>query len=368
LDVSGRKCRRKRFAFTKAAAKVGAKDMGRAMADLLIREQVGEQATTAMQSAYEAAGRGGLRPGMTLEDYINDAITTAKVTLGQSLLMGGAAAGVRKLATQPAGLISSSMGSPGGQLADALNRDSADLAVNQDSIDAQARAAMDPNRQASTNIDAGLITGGSMPAETNFTPTDAPTRAAGLTDIVLPMPQAPTGDTSVSVPDAPRTVAGVSPAGLGPDNLGGLADPGRAPSVDVRTGADAGGAVAGAAAPEPVGVGSGRPGSALTDPIRRTSDADLLSRIPQEPAQTDALAPPAADQALAATVASPTAPTAPGAGPDRAAIKAADAALKAATQRADGHSVGEVAHGKVRGLVRGAKSYLNIPSKANGCA
>lgn len=84
--------------FAQAASKATGKEMGKTLADLLVKEQVGEQATQALQSAYEKFGVSGTKPNMTLQDYITDAAETAKVTLGQSLLTGGMAAGARKVA------------------------------------------------------------------------------------------------------------------------------------------------------------------------------------------------------------------------------------------------------------------------------
>jgi len=84
--------------FSRAATKVSTPELGHLLADLLVKEQVGEQATTAMQDAYDKFGSGGTRPYMTLSDYLDDAIQTSKVTLGQSLLMGGGAAVLNKLA------------------------------------------------------------------------------------------------------------------------------------------------------------------------------------------------------------------------------------------------------------------------------
>jgi hypothetical protein len=74
------------------------KELAHTLAQYAIKEQIGEQATTAFQDLYDKAGIGGLRPDMTLEDYLHDAVQTAKVTLLQSTLMGAGAGGLRKLA------------------------------------------------------------------------------------------------------------------------------------------------------------------------------------------------------------------------------------------------------------------------------
>lgn len=86
--------------FTRAAQQATSKELGHILADMLVKEQLGEQVTTALQSGYEAMGTYGRRPGMSLAEYLNDAAETAKVTLGQSLLTGGLAGGVKKLAQQ----------------------------------------------------------------------------------------------------------------------------------------------------------------------------------------------------------------------------------------------------------------------------
>ena len=81
--------------FSQAAAKASNKELGHVLADLLVKDQAGEQLTQAMESAYDKFGRGGTRHNMTVGEYLDDVVNTAKVTLGQSLLMGGAAHVVR---------------------------------------------------------------------------------------------------------------------------------------------------------------------------------------------------------------------------------------------------------------------------------
>lgn len=84
--------------FARAASGATGKELGRILGDMLVREQVGEQVTTALQSGYEAKGTYGMKPDATLADYLNDAVETAKVTFGQSLLTGGLAGGVKRAA------------------------------------------------------------------------------------------------------------------------------------------------------------------------------------------------------------------------------------------------------------------------------
>ncbi|RTL37174.1 MAG: hypothetical protein EKK53_21630 [Burkholderiales bacterium] len=78
--------------FKANAATTSVKDLGRMLEHLIVKEQLGEQATTALQSAFEKFSPTGKRPDMTMSDYLNEVVETAKVTLGQSLVMGGAGA------------------------------------------------------------------------------------------------------------------------------------------------------------------------------------------------------------------------------------------------------------------------------------
>lgn len=78
-----------------AAGKMTTREFGKTVAELLVKEQVGEQATQAMQSAYEVAGWQGRKRDMTLAEYLTDAAETAKLALGQSLLTAGMGAGMR---------------------------------------------------------------------------------------------------------------------------------------------------------------------------------------------------------------------------------------------------------------------------------
>jgi len=119
--------------FAKAAAKASTKEMGHILADMLVKEQIGEQVTTALQSGYEKWGAQGRKPGMTLADYLDDVANTAKVTLGQSLLMGGAAASVRALPQSPAQ-----------QIAGAIDQGVDNTFFTREGIDGFARAAMTP--------------------------------------------------------------------------------------------------------------------------------------------------------------------------------------------------------------------------------
>lgn len=91
--------------FAAAAAKASTKELGGILADMLVKEQLGEQVTQMFQSGYEKLGQYGTRPNMTLREYIDDSVETAKVTLGQTLLTGGLAGGVRSLASQQSAAI-----------------------------------------------------------------------------------------------------------------------------------------------------------------------------------------------------------------------------------------------------------------------
>lgn len=134
--------------FSRAAAQATNKEMGHILADMLVKEQVGEQVTTALQSGYEAMGQHGQKPGMTLADYLNDVADTAKVTLGQSLLTGGLAGAVKKGASAQSNAT---------KLAGALDQDiheTPDEALNR-AIDASPYGAA---RQAGFHVDPPVTT------------------------------------------------------------------------------------------------------------------------------------------------------------------------------------------------------------------
>ena len=73
-----------------------AKEFAEAMGNLVTRDVAGEQVTTAVQDLYDKFGSGGLRPNMTVKDYLDDVAQTFKVTIGQAALMGGAGLASRK--------------------------------------------------------------------------------------------------------------------------------------------------------------------------------------------------------------------------------------------------------------------------------
>jgi hypothetical protein len=122
--------------YAKAAQKVGVKELAHELEHLLVKEQIGEQVTTALQDAYEKYGASGQKPDMTLGDYLKDVATTAKVTLGQGLLMGGGAGVVH----QGADSIRAH------QFADALRQDAEDRVLSP--ANDAALAALSPNPDA----------------------------------------------------------------------------------------------------------------------------------------------------------------------------------------------------------------------------
>jgi hypothetical protein len=73
-----------------------AKEFAEAVGGFVAKDVAGEQATTAVQDLYEKFGSGGLRPNMTVKDYLDDVVQTFKVTIGQAALMGGAGLASRK--------------------------------------------------------------------------------------------------------------------------------------------------------------------------------------------------------------------------------------------------------------------------------
>jgi Large polyvalent protein associated domain 39/Large polyvalent protein associated domain 23/ADP-Ribosyltransferase in polyvalent proteins len=64
-------------------------ELARAVGGLLKKEIPGEQLTTAIQFMADKAGPAALAPNATLEDYLNAAGETLKVTIGQMAVMGG---------------------------------------------------------------------------------------------------------------------------------------------------------------------------------------------------------------------------------------------------------------------------------------
>lgn len=62
--------------------------------NMLVKEVPGEQLTTAMQFLADKIGPAALRPNATISDYLEAAGETLKVTIGQSLVMGGGPAAI----------------------------------------------------------------------------------------------------------------------------------------------------------------------------------------------------------------------------------------------------------------------------------
>jgi len=69
-------------------------DLAKAIGGLLVKEIPGEQLTTAMQFLADKIGPAALHPNATLEDYLNAAGETLKVTVGQMAVMGGGPAAI----------------------------------------------------------------------------------------------------------------------------------------------------------------------------------------------------------------------------------------------------------------------------------
>jgi hypothetical protein len=64
-------------------------EVARVFGELLMREIPGEQLTTAIQVLADKIGPAALNPNATLADYLEAAGHTLKVTIGQTMLMGG---------------------------------------------------------------------------------------------------------------------------------------------------------------------------------------------------------------------------------------------------------------------------------------
>jgi hypothetical protein len=64
-------------------------EMAKVFGEMLVKEVPGEQLTTLMQTLADKLGPAALKPDATMADYLEAAGQTLKVTLGQSLVMGG---------------------------------------------------------------------------------------------------------------------------------------------------------------------------------------------------------------------------------------------------------------------------------------
>ncbi len=84
--------------FLSAAKKASLGEVVQLTGELMAKDMLGEQATTAVESFYDKFGSGGMQPGMTWADYGEAALQTAKATFMQGLVMGGGAMGVRGVA------------------------------------------------------------------------------------------------------------------------------------------------------------------------------------------------------------------------------------------------------------------------------
>jgi hypothetical protein len=165
----------------------------------------------------------------------------------------------------PEGMIASAIsGAPGYQQGDVGMRAAAEFAAPQPTISTQVQPI-------------------ERPQIANFTPTDSPTKQAGLVDIVVPLPGAATapalGDLNVGTTGVPGGLAGAGgeagggliggsmgaagPGAAGAPGVGGGAAP--IPGVNDRSAVPAGGA-------------AGQRPTGLTKPFDRASDADLLTR------------------------------------------------------------------------------------------
>lgn len=144
-----------------------AKQFASAIGELAGKDLLGEEFTTTVEDLYDKLGSGGLRPGMTMKDYIEDVVQTAKVTIGQTALIGGAGAIARKYQEQ----IPAYDATAGVSIPAAPEVSLAEQRVKE-------RGFLTPERAAPAQL-------------TNFTPADSPTKTAGLVDVVVPLPSAP---------------------------------------------------------------------------------------------------------------------------------------------------------------------------------
>lgn len=77
-----------------AARNLPQNELARVVGSLLIKEIPGEQLTTAIQFAADKLGPAALNPNATIEDYLNAAGDTLKVTIGQMAVMSGGPAAI----------------------------------------------------------------------------------------------------------------------------------------------------------------------------------------------------------------------------------------------------------------------------------
>ena len=162
--------------FGKFAGGGTAKEFAGAIGELAGKDLLGEEFTTTVEDLYDKFGRGGTRPNMTMADYIDDVVQTAKVTIGQSALIGGAGMATRQY--------HKATDTPEKAFAREMNASVAGSEFGMPA-DQVARDLLNPNTYDQRMVD---------PTQTskvvNFTPADSSTKQAGLVDIEVPIPNA----------------------------------------------------------------------------------------------------------------------------------------------------------------------------------
>lgn len=162
--------------FGKFAGGGTAKEFATAVGELAGKDLLGEEFTTTVEALYDKFGKGGLRPNMTMADYVDDVVQTAKVTIGQSALIGGSGLAARKY--------QQATDTPEKALAREMNAGVAgsEFATSSDQI---ARDLLNPN-----TYDPSIVSPQQTVKTVNFTPNDSATKQAGMVDIVVPVPDA----------------------------------------------------------------------------------------------------------------------------------------------------------------------------------
>lgn len=138
--------------------------------------------------------------------------------------------------------------------------------------------------------EVAAIGAGAVRKATSFTEPDSPSAQAGLTPIVVPVPDAPTvvpEGQDVGLADAPGTVARGGGDGGGAVDAGGVAAAGRDPGQPGAAGAVPAAPSAPVRPNEPVRAGAGEQPQALTNPAARTPDSELLARAERESAKQE---------------------------------------------------------------------------------
>jgi hypothetical protein len=173
-----------------------------AFARELVKNQLGEQLTTGIQFAADKVGPGALNPQATLEQYLNQAGETAKVALGQSLVMGGAPAAIQGARSTAAAQTEDQLANdPAFQLARELSRSVQNTEINQDATRQAAVNALSPDNAQMEVAPTARDT--SKPEPVPATPAPQPIEPAAQQPLAAAQP---TGQAEPKQPNQNRVV------------------------------------------------------------------------------------------------------------------------------------------------------------------